>query len=120
MRWWLGLAFAVVAGLTALAVVAVLSNRSERAFRTYAQEFAVGNTVAVTEALKGLTTQQQLADETAVVAARRHLAIFVFDRESRPLTPARSQGIPWSSVRATYFSGRIGRGVPQENLNLHS
>ena len=46
MRWWLGLAFAAVAGLTAVAVVAVLSNRSERAFRTYAQEFAVGNTVA--------------------------------------------------------------------------
>ena len=52
MRWWLGLAFAAVAGLTAVAVVAVLSNRSERAFRTYAQEFAVGNTVAATEALK--------------------------------------------------------------------
>ena len=46
MRWWLALAFAVVAGLTALAVVAVLSNRSENAFRRYAQEFAVGNTVA--------------------------------------------------------------------------
>src|SRR4051812_1121231 len=52
MRWWLALAFAVVAGLTALAVVAVLSNRSESAFRRYAQEFAVGNTVAATEALK--------------------------------------------------------------------
>ena len=64
MRWWLGLAFAVVAGLTALAVVAVLSNRSERAFRTYAQEFAVGNTVAATEALKRVGLSER--------ARRRH------------------------------------------------
>ena len=98
MRWWLGLAFAVVAGLTALAVVAVRATRSERAFRTYAQEFAVGNTVAVTEALKGVSSQKELADETALVAARRHLALFLFDREGRPVTPARSQGIAWSSV----------------------
>ncbi len=80
MRWWLALAFAVVAGLTALAVVAVLSNRSERAFRTYAQEFAVGNTVSATEALKRVESVDQLGADTATIAARRHLALFVFDR----------------------------------------
>jgi signal transduction histidine kinase len=98
MRWWLGLAFAIVAGLTALAVVTVLSNRSEQAFRTYAQEFAVGNTVAATETLKRVGPSSQLADDAAAIAARRRLALFVFDRNGKPLTPLRSQGVVWTSV----------------------
>jgi signal transduction histidine kinase len=98
MRWWLALAFAGVAGLTAVAVVAVLGNRSERAFRTYAQEFAVGNTVAATEALKRVDSVRALRQETAALATRRHLALFVFDEGARPMTPLRSQGINWASV----------------------
>ncbi len=102
MRWWLGLAFAGVAGLTAVAVVAVLSNRSERAFRTYAQEFAVGNTVATSETLKRVDSLTQLREEAAAIAARRHLALFVFDDVGRPLTPLRSQGIAWPNVPSGY------------------
>jgi signal transduction histidine kinase len=98
MRWWLGLAFACVAGLTAVAVVAVLSNRSEQAFRTYAKEFAVGNTVAATEALKRIDSPDRIGQETAAVAARRHIALFVFDTHGRPLTPLRSQGLDWQVV----------------------
>src|SRR6476619_6567522 len=98
MRWWLALAFAVVAGLTAVAVVAVLSNRSERAFRTYAQEFAVGNTVAATEALKRVNSVAELREEVASLAERRRLALFVFDAKGNPMTPPRSQGIAWESV----------------------
>src|SRR3954447_102025 len=100
MRWWLALAFAVVAGLTALAVVAVLSNRSENAFRRYAQEFAVGNTVAATEALKRVGSLDELDEEARTQAARRHLALFVFDTKGRPMTPLRSQGLDWTSVPA--------------------
>ena len=98
MRWWLALAFAGVAGLTAVAVVAVLSNRSENAFRTYAQEFAVGNTVAATEALKRTGSIEELRRETTEIAERRRLAIFVFDNNRGPITPPRSQGINWSAV----------------------
>src|SRR3954452_7910122 len=98
MRWWLALAFAVVAGLTAVAVVAVLGNRSERAFRTYAQEFAVGNTVAATEALKRIRSHGALREQTEALAERRHLALFVFDKAGNPITPLHSQGIAWSSV----------------------
>jgi two-component system sensor histidine kinase VicK len=98
MRWWLALAFAVVAGLTAVAVVAVLSNRSENAFRRYAQEFAVGNTVAATEALKRAGSLRELRDEVASQGARRHLALFVFDTNGAPMTSTRSQGINWTSV----------------------
>jgi signal transduction histidine kinase/HAMP domain-containing protein len=98
MRWWLALAFAAVAGLTAIAVVAVLGNRSEAAFRTYAEEFAVGNTFAASEALRRIQPPADLATETEGIAARRHLALFVFDRAGRPLTPLRSQGAVWKNV----------------------
>ena len=98
MRWWLGLAFAAIAGLTAVAVVTVLSNRSERAFLTYAQEFAVGNTVAASEALKRIESPAELREETAAIASRRRLALFVFDRNGRPLTAERSQGISLAGV----------------------
>jgi len=98
MRWWLGLAFAVVAGLTAVAVVAVLSNRSETAFRTYAQEFAVGNTVAATEALKRVESVAELRDEAGAQAERRRLALFVFDKDGNNITPVRSQGVAWGRV----------------------
>ena len=61
MRWWLGLAFAGVAALTAVAVVAMLSAHSEQAFRRYGKEFALGNSVAAAESLKANKTPEGVA-----------------------------------------------------------
>jgi hypothetical protein len=41
MRWWLAAAFAGVAALTAVAVVAVMNNRSETALRAHGVDLAV-------------------------------------------------------------------------------
>jgi two-component system, OmpR family, sensor histidine kinase VicK len=98
MRWWLGLAFAGVAGFTAVAVVIVFNSRAEHAFRTHAQEFAVGNAVAASEALKRDPDLPTLRADVATIAARRSLALFVFDRDGHLLTPATSEGINWLSV----------------------
>jgi two-component system sensor histidine kinase VicK len=118
MRWWLGLAFATVAGFTAVAVVIVFDSRAEHAFRTHAQEFAVGNAVAASEALKGANSLEALRAETLALATRRNLALFVFDRHGRLLTPAVSDGVDWATVpnrrealsapleRGRYISGR--------------
>ena len=89
MRWWLG---ARVRGGRRASPRSRSSPCSATArsdaFRTYAQEFAVGNTVAASEALKrARLARRELRDETTAIAARRHLALFVFDREGRPLTP---------------------------------
>ncbi len=118
MRWWLGLAFAGVAGFTAVAVVIVFNARAEHAIRAHAQEFAVGNAVAASEALKNDGDLAKLRSDAAEIAARRNLALFVFDRNGRLLTPAKSEGINWLSVpgredalraplaKGRYISGR--------------
>jgi two-component system sensor histidine kinase VicK len=98
MRWWLGLAFAAVAGVTALAVVSVLSSRSQHAFRAYAKEFALGNAVAASEALKHDRTPAALQQDLASIAARRRLALFAFDSRGRRIGSGDSFGLSLASV----------------------
>ena len=98
MRWWLGLAFAGVAALTAVAVVALLSARSEQAFRLYGKEFAVGNSVAAAEALKADATPTAVSAHALSIAENQHLAIFVFDRRGHILSASSSFGLRWSQV----------------------
>jgi two-component system sensor histidine kinase VicK len=98
MRWWLGLAFAVVAGFTAAAVVTVFSARAERAFRDHAREFAVGNAIAASEAVKQHRDLDALRSEASSIAARRGISLFVFDRRGRLLTPAVSEAVAWKAV----------------------
>jgi signal transduction histidine kinase len=101
MRWWLGLAFAAVAGLTALAVVALFSARTEGALRAYAEEFAVGNAVAASEALASLDTENvaTIERETGRIAADRGIALFVFDREGRRIATAEAPDVHWGQVQ---------------------
>jgi signal transduction histidine kinase len=98
MRWWLGLAFAVVAALTAVAVVALLSEKSEQAFQRYGNEFALGSSVSAAEALQADSTQAAVARHALALAERQHLAIFVFDRNGNPLSSQWSFGLAWESV----------------------
>src|SRR4051794_11477464 len=119
MRWWLGLAFAAVAGFTAVAVVTVFNARAEHAFRTHEQEFTLGNAIAASEALRDTTSLEDLRADAATIASRRNLSLFVFDRDGRLLTPASSDGVAWASVphgeqavRVPFTSGRYIEGQP--------
>ncbi len=98
MRWWLGVAFALVAALTAVAVVSLLSSRSENAFRRYGKEFAVGNAVSASEALQAQRTPAGVARRAVLIAERQHLAVFVFDAHGRLLSGPTSFGIRWNKV----------------------
>jgi two-component system sensor histidine kinase VicK len=98
MRWWLGLAFAAIAGLTALAVVSVLGARSQHAFRVYGKEFALGNALVASEALKHDKTLPALEADIVAIAARRRLALFAFDSRGKLLGPARSLGLSLFAV----------------------
>jgi two-component system, OmpR family, sensor histidine kinase VicK len=98
MRWWLAAAFAGVAALTAVAVVSVLSSRSEQAFRKYAQNFAVGDSVTAAERLKRDTSAQMLRSDVARLATQRKLALFVFDSAGRRITPEVSNGLRWRDI----------------------
>lgn len=98
IRWWLGLAFVVVAAVTATAVVSVLNARSQRAFRSSAREFALGNSVIAAEALQRDRTTGALRQDLASIAARRRLALFAFDSNGQLITRAISFGLPLSKV----------------------
>jgi len=98
MRWWLAAAFAAVAAITAVAVVAVLNDRSEHAFRHYAEDFAVGSAVSAAETLKHDRTIAALRRHTAAISAGQGLSLFVFDARGRLLTPVTSHHAAWASV----------------------
>ena len=98
MRWWLGLAFAAVAALTALAVVSVLNRRSEDAFRKYAEAFAVGRSVVAAEAFARDATPAELRRDAVTFSKQRSVRLYVFDAAGRMITPSVSRGVAWSQV----------------------
>ena len=98
MRWWLGLAFAGVAALTAVAVVALLSRDSERSFRRYGMEFAVGNSVAAADALRADGSRAAVARQALEVSKSRRVAVFVFDSGGHLISDTHSLGQSWADV----------------------
>lgn len=97
MRWWLALAFALIAALTAIAVAAVFTQRAENAFRDRAEELTTGRAVAAANDMRSLqksTLDSGLQD----VARRRRLALFAFDLYGEQLTSERSRGVAFDSV----------------------
>ena len=98
MRWWLAAAFALVAATSALAVVQVLSSRSEHAFKRYAQDLAAGNAVSAAEILKKSPSRYDLRQQTRALARQRGLSLYVFDNSGRLISDPVSNGIPWAQV----------------------
>ena len=98
MRWWLPLVFAVIAAATAVAVAQVLSARVERAFREYAEEIALGNTVAAVPAVHRSFVRGDLHDALVVISNRRGLALFVYTADGTLLTPDRSRRTDLESI----------------------
>ncbi len=98
MRWWLGLAFAGVAALTAVAVVALLNRDSEHSFRRYGMEFAVGNSVAAADALRSDSSRAAVARQAIEISRSRRVAVFVFGSDGRLISGPRSLGQSWADV----------------------
>jgi signal transduction histidine kinase/HAMP domain-containing protein len=98
MRWWLAAAFAGVAALTAVAVVAVMNSRSESALRAHGADLAVGGTVAAAEDLKGAPTRAALQARAVRIAENRQVAVFVLDAKGRLLTARVSHGESWAAL----------------------
>lgn len=98
MRWWLPLAFAVIAAGTAVAVVQVLSERVERAFRQHAEEIALGNSAAAVPAVSRSLGRGDLDEAVVVISNRRQLALFVFAQDGTLLTADRSRRTDLASI----------------------
>src|SRR5579859_5395237 len=93
MRWWLALAFAAVAALTALAVAEVFTQRAEDAFRSRAQELTAGAAVGAAEKIKAALGHGNQATVVAAEARQRNIALFLFDRQGGLVSAARSHGV---------------------------
>ena len=98
MRWWLAIAFALIAAVTAIAVAQVFSRQSERAFRDRTEDLAVGASVAAADAVSRAIRRGDLDRALGVIAERRRLALFVFAADGRLLTPARSRRVDLAEV----------------------
>jgi signal transduction histidine kinase len=90
MRWWLALAFGLIAFVTALVVWFLLSGRAERAFREHAEAVALANARSAADAVDRAVARGDLDEAVPVIANRRQLALFVFDDGGRLLTPSRT------------------------------
>ena len=98
IRWWLALAFAVVAATTAIAVAQLSSDRSQTAFRERAQALAAGSTFQAAIDLRD-TPADRLEGMTQVVSERRRLSLFLFDDEGALVSDRTSRGVSIESVR---------------------
>ena len=98
MRWWLALAFALIASLTAVAVAEVFTERSEDAFRGRAEELTTGSVVAAASTIGRIEDEARLDPVVEELAQRRRLALFVFAEDGVLLTPARSRGVEFGSM----------------------
>jgi signal transduction histidine kinase len=98
MRWWLGLAFAAIAAITALFVAEVFDHRADAALRHRSEELAVGQSVSAGRAVAQALRQENLADAAALIADRRRISFFVFSPQGIPLTATTSRGVRFDSV----------------------
>jgi signal transduction histidine kinase len=97
MRWWLALAFALIALLTAIAVATVFTLQAENAFRDRAEELTTGRAVAAANEVRDLQAGA-LEPGLQDVARRRRLALFLLDDNRRLLTSARSRRVQYGSL----------------------
>ena len=98
MRWWLALAFACIAALTAVTVAQVFNARSKGAIHAHARELAAGSAVTAALEITAASEKGDIGPTLDRVGQSRQLALFVFDPQGALLTPVRSRGITVSSL----------------------
>ena len=99
MRWWLALAFALVATIAAVAAAAVYRDRSERALVERSREIAIGSSVSAASAVAaGVGAGAPLDDALRARSRASRIALFAFDRSGRLLSSPTSASVPLSSV----------------------
>jgi signal transduction histidine kinase len=99
IRWWLALAFAVVAALTAFAIASVFQTRASHAFRERATELFAGSAFVTAEDLviavdAGVTPKGAVDD----AAGRRGVSLLLVDPKGKPLARAGDFAIPGQPI----------------------
>jgi signal transduction histidine kinase/HAMP domain-containing protein len=97
LRWWLALAFAAIAAVTAVAVAEVFLQRSTAALSNRAEDIATGSSVSAAHQVTAALRQGNLDDAVGVLAAGRRLSLFVFDDQGKLETDDGSRGVRFGS-----------------------
>ena len=111
MRWWLAVAFAGIAAVTAAAVWQIVSSSAQHAFHAHAQEIALGNATSASAAItRELRAGTKLEDAVPLIAERRDLALFVVNRFGILITPERTRRTDFGAVplRQQAISNALG------------
>lgn len=98
MRWWLALAFACIALLTALVVAKVFVTRSDASIRARIAEFAAGSAVSAATTLSREETTAGIRNAMRSFSSTRRMSVYVFDENGELVTPARSLGVDFRSL----------------------
>ena len=95
IRWWLPLAFTLIAAGTAAGVGLVLNQRAEDAFQSRTHQLAVGDAVDA-----GNQIRRFGVSPTAMktLATKKNLSLFVVDFHGGPLTSTTSNGVALADV----------------------
>ena len=107
MRWWLGVAFAAIAALTAVSVAEVFKHRADVALRERGQALAVGQSVGAAQSVTRALHTGNLAAATPLIAQRHRLSVFVFSARGRLISDPVSRGVAFRSVPG----GRVALGT---------
>ena len=79
IRWWLSMAFALVAAVSTALVVSQFSTRSQNAFRDRAQDLALGSAVVAARDITVADGNGKLAKMLPEIARRQNLELHVFN-----------------------------------------
>lgn len=98
MRWWLALAFAVIAALTAFSVAQVFNHRAASALHDHEEELAIGQAVSASRSVSRALRRRILSDALPVITERRRSSVFVFSADGEPLAGTVSRGVELATV----------------------
>src|SRR5215218_6393149 len=98
MRYWLAIAFGAITTVTAVAVVQILSARTESAFRQHAEEIALGNAVRASGPIRRAQGAGELQATVDRLAEERRMAMFVLSGGGALETKSPSQGIEYHAL----------------------
>jgi len=80
VRWWLGVAFALVAAVSTALVVSQFSSQSQNAFRDRAQELALGSTFVAAQDVAAAAARGKADDASLMaIAQRQDLSLRLYD-----------------------------------------
>jgi signal transduction histidine kinase len=124
MRWWLALAFALVAAVTAVAVGSLYVDRSEEALRDRSRELSAGIAVsAASEIQRGIRAGGKLDQVVETAAKRRRISLWVIDDRGVSAASAATRPLvqlPFSreAVAAVLDGERFLRGTPDGSATI--